>query len=78
VETRYWERAPGKGGRAKEPATRELRGAKLVTSFLVLEEKMNKRTREERTVTIDPSSICLDGTDKGPQVVKGRRPLLLN
>ena len=37
---------------------------------------MNKRTREERTVTIDPSSICLDGTDKGPQVVRGRRPLL--
>ena len=32
----------------------------------VLEEKIKERTREARTVTIDPS-ICQDGTDKGLQ-----------
>ena len=39
---------------------------------------MKERTREARTVTTDPFSICQDGTDKGSPDVEGKRLSLPN
>ena len=36
----------------------------------MLEDRKKERTREARTVTFDPSSICKDGTDEGSQGVE--------
>ena len=43
------------------------------------EKKKEERTREARSVTIDPSTICQDGTDKGLQVwnTRGHFPELM-
>ena len=48
-EGRYWERAPGEGGRAKEPARKDaLRRAKLSASLRRARENERKREREKR------------------------------